>query len=138
MPTYDDNETSVQESRPIELYKFVGTFKNYLYTSSDQVELFAGENYLPIAVTRSRVKAGTQEDTNLSLDLDIPFDTDVIKDYAFSNVPPRLELTVYRKQPDDTFAIFWTGLVRGLEVSDLVRRILSLIISKPLLAQTSR
>jgi hypothetical protein len=66
MPTFDDNEVSVQDSQPIELYKFVGSFKNYLYTSSDRVEVFAGENYQPIAVTRSRVKAGTQEDTNLS------------------------------------------------------------------------
>jgi hypothetical protein len=123
MPTFDDNEVSVQDSQPIELYKFVGSFKNYLYTSSDRVEVFAGENYQPIAVTRSRVKAGTQEDTNLSLDLDIPFDTEVVTDYAFSNVPPKLELTVYRKQPDDTFAIFWTGLVRGLEVSDRTGKI---------------
>lgn len=123
MATYDDNETSVQDSTPIELYKFVGSFKTYLYTSSDQVELFGGENYQPIAVTRSRVKAGTQEDTNLSLDLDIPFECEVVKDYAFSNVPPRLELTVYRKQPDGTFAIFWTGLVRGLEVSDRTAKI---------------
>jgi hypothetical protein len=123
MPTYDENESSIQDSQPIELYKFVGSFKSYLYTSSDRLEVFGGENYLPVAVTRSRVKAGTQEDTNLSLDLDIPFDCDVVKDYAFANVPPKLELTVYRKQPDDTFAIFWTGIVRGFEVADRLGKI---------------
>lgn len=123
MPTYDENEQSVQDSAPIECYKFVGSFKTYRYTSSDQQEVVSGEAYLPIAVSRSKVKAGTQEDTNLSLDLEIPFDIDVVSDYAFSNVPPKLNLTVYRKQPDDTFAIFWTGLVMGFEVADRVGKV---------------
>jgi hypothetical protein len=57
------------------------------------------------------------------LDLDIPFDCDVVQDYAFANVPPKLELTVYRKQPDDTFAIFWTGIVRGFEVADRLGKV---------------
>jgi hypothetical protein len=118
MPTYDENEQSVQDSAPIECYKFVGAFKNYLYTSSDQQEVVGGETYFPIAVTRSKVQGGTQDQSTLSLDLQIPFDVDVVTDYAFSNVPPSLELTVYRKQPDDTFAIFWTGQVLGFEVAD--------------------
>lgn len=118
MPTYDDNEQSVQDSAPIECYKFVGSFKTYLYTSSDQQEVVSGETYLPIAVSRSKVQGGTQDQSSLSLDLQIPFDIDVVKDYAFSNVPPELHLTVFRKQPDATFATFWTGLVLGFEVSN--------------------
>lgn len=117
MPTYEENEQSVQDSAPIEAYKFVGSFKTYRYTSSDAAELVAGESYLPIAVTRSKVKAGTHEDTGLSLDLELPFDIDVVQDYAYAQVPPKLELTVYRKQQDGTYAVFWSGVVRGFDVS---------------------
>jgi len=120
---YDDYEESVQDSAPIEAYKFVGSFKTYYYTSADSQQLVAGQPYLPITVTRSKVKAGTHEDSNLSLDLELPFDLDVVQDYAYAEVPPRLELTVYRRQPDNSFAVFWQGVVRGFDVTDRTAKI---------------
>jgi hypothetical protein len=114
---YDELEQSIQDSAPIEAYKFVGSFKTYRYTSADSQQLIGGEAYLPIAVTRSKVKAGTHEDTSLSLDLSLPFDIDVVLDYAYAEVPPKLELTVFRKQADGSYATFWQGVVRGFDVS---------------------
>ncbi len=122
MPTYDEYEQSVDQSAPIEGYKFVGSFKTYRYTSADRPVLINGELYGPIAVTRSRVKAGTQEDDTLSLDLGLPFDTEVVEDYAYSQTPPKLRLTVFRLQSDDpegdAWSIYWTGIVRGFSVSE--------------------
>lgn len=119
MSDFDDLEQSVASSAPVEGYKFIGSFKTYLYTSADKAQVINGETYLPIAVKRSNIKAGTQEDDNLTLDLDLPFDIDVIRDYAYSQTPPKLTLEVYRQQVDDSFAwsLFWTGLVRGFNVS---------------------
>lgn len=119
MSDFDDLEQSVASSAPVEGYKFIGSFKTYLYTSADKAQVINGETYLPIAVKRSNIKAGTQEDDNLTLDLDIPFDIDVVRDYAYSETPPKLTMQVYRQQQDDTFAwsLFWTGLVRGFNVS---------------------
>jgi hypothetical protein len=122
MPTYEEYEQSVEDSSPIECYKFVGSFKTYYYTSADRQILLAGNTYLPIAVTRSRVKSGTQDDDNLSLDLAIPFDIDVVQDYAFAEVPPNLALEVYRSEADDpegdAFILFWKGVVHGFSVKD--------------------
>lgn len=119
MSDFDDLEQSVSSSAPVEGYKFIGSFKTYLYTSADKAQIINGETYLPIAVKRSNIKAGTQEDDNLSLDLDLPFDIDVIRDYAYSQTPPKLLLEVYRQQFDDEFAwsLFWKGIVRGFNVS---------------------
>jgi hypothetical protein len=120
MPTFDEYDQSVEDNSPIELYKFVGSFQTYYYTSADQTIPFAGQDYMPIAVTRSRVRAGTQDDDNLSLDLALPFDIDVVQHYAFAEVPPTLALTIYRVQDDDDTAwrIFWMGTVHGFSVND--------------------
>lgn len=121
MATYDELEGSVSESAPVEAYEFVGTFQTYRYTSSDQAVNIGGNDYLPIAISRSQLKAGTHEDDNLSLDLELPFDIPVVRDYAFAETPPKLELTVYRQQPTATgtnFVIYWKGVVRGFTVND--------------------
>lgn len=117
--SFEDLEESVASSAPVEGYKFIGSFKTYLYTSADKAQVINGETYLPIAVKRSNIKAGTQEDDNLSLDLDLPFDIDVIRDYAYAQTPPKLTLQVYRQQFDDdlSWSLFWTGIVRGFNVS---------------------
>lgn len=119
MSDFDDLEESVASSVPVEGYKFIGSFKTYLYTSADKPQVINGETYLPIAVKRSNIKAGTQEDDNLSLDLDLPFDIDVIRDYAYAQTPPKLTLEVYRQQFTDALAwsLFWRGIVRGFNVS---------------------
>lgn len=119
---YDEFEQSVDQSSPIEGYKFIGTFKTYRYTSADRNVEINGEVYTPIAVTRSNVKTGTHESDQLMLDLALPFDTEVVKDYAFSQTPPKLRLVVYRLQgedPDgDAWSIYWSGLVRGFSAND--------------------
>lgn len=121
MATYDELEQSGSDSRPVEAYEFVGSFQTYRYTSSDRIVNIAGNDYAPIAITRSRLQAGTHEDENLSLDLEMPFDIDVVRDYAFAETPPSLELTVYRQQPSavgTNFVIYWKGKVRGFTVTD--------------------
>lgn len=125
MPTFDEYEKSVSRSAPIECYKFIGSFKNYYYTSADEAKIVAGITYEPVAVTRSNIKAGTQEEKTLSLDLQFPFDTEVVLDYAYSQVPPRLQLEVYRVHEDDLTALslFWTGLVRGFDITGRTARI---------------
>lgn len=127
MPTYEEYEEGVETSAPVEAYRFVGSFKTYRYTSADRTITIAGQTYTPIAVTRSRVKAGTQEDDNLSLDLDLPFDIEVVRDYAYAQTPPSLNLEVYRLQSDDldgdAWSLFWTGVVRGFTVSGRTAKI---------------
>lgn len=131
MSAYDDQEESVSGSVPIECYKFVGTFRTYRYTSANHVVTAATgpaglpEKYEPITMSRSRIKAGTQEDKTLSLDLEFPFDTDVVMDYAYAQTPPKLNLFVYRQQAREVnaFILYWRGLVRGFQVTNRIAKI---------------
>jgi len=120
MSTFNDLEESVQESLPVECYRFTGSFKNYYYTSSEKAVMIGADVYQPVAVSRSRIKAGTHEDDSLQLDLEIPFDVPVVKDYAFAQTPPKLYLEVFRQQGGDPtiFSPFWQGEVRGFSVND--------------------
>lgn len=118
--SYESLEESVSSSRPVECYKFIGSHgRNYYYTSANESVTLNGERYNPIAVTRSRVKTATNEDSDVTLDLEIPFDTEVCLDYAYAQVPPKLELEVYRKQAggaSSDYVLYWNGIVRGFDV----------------------
>lgn len=121
--SFEENERSIDSSAPIECYKFVGSFKTYRYTSSDVVETVGGETYTPLAISRSQLKSATHEDSDISLDLQFPCNTDVIVDYAFAQVPPRLDLTVFRQQPDGEFVTIWQGVIRGFDITDRTAKI---------------
>lgn len=125
MPTFDEYEESVASAAPVECYKFIGSFNSYFYTSSDKQRTIGSDVYLPVAVTRSNVKTATQEEKSLSIDLEIPVDTPVVLDYAFSQTPPRLELEVYRFHEDDETALvlYWKGVVRGFTINGRKARI---------------
>lgn len=120
MPTLDSYDDSQQESVPVEGYKFIGSFQTYRYTSAERAQVINGETYEPVPVTRSRVKAGTHEDDSLTLDLQLPFNVDVVMDYAYAQTPPKLTLEVYRQQVGDAdaWALYWKGIVRGFNVED--------------------
>lgn len=118
--SYESLEESVSDSRPIECYKFIGSQgRVYLYTSANTSVSLGGQRYSPIAITRSRIKTATNEDSDVTLELEIPFDTEVCLDYAYAQVPPKLELEVYRKQGRGTesdYVLYWNGVVRGFDV----------------------
>ncbi len=113
--TYLDQEKSVQDSQPVELFKFEGTYANYFYTSGPVEVEYLGDTYLPITIERSEVKTGTQDDDGLDITVNMSVDQDVVTAYAFTISPPRLSLTVYRQQPDETI-IYWTGPVNNISV----------------------
>lgn len=125
--TYEDFENSAHSGQPVECYKFMGTFRTYRYTSAEVEQTVNGETYDPAPVKRGQVKAGTQADDNLTLDIDLPFNTDVVKDYAYAESPPRLVVEVYRvhRQSDHAteWALYWKGLATSFIVEGFVAKI---------------
>jgi len=117
--SYEDSEVSVHGGKPIELYKFEGTYADFFYTSGPVPVAFLGDVYLPITIKRSDVKAGTQEDDGLDLTIEMPVSVQMVKTYAFSTAPPRLDLTVYRYHrgaPGD-YVPYWRGPVNNIKVT---------------------
>lgn len=111
--SYDLAEGSTHDGAPVECYKFIGSFRTYRYTSADLAQTVNGEEYLPVAGRRGTVRSGTQADDTLSLEIELPFDVDVVRDYAYSESPPRLSLEVYRVHRGTSFSTDWTLLWKG-------------------------
>lgn len=125
--TYIDTEQSQESGQPVEVYKFIGSFKNYLYTSADRQLTVNGEIYTPIAVSRNAINAGTQEEDREFLELEMPFDTDVVLDYAYAPGPPDLSLEVRRVHRTSDLAsqwvLFWIGKVTSFNVKNRIAQV---------------
>jgi uncharacterized phage protein (TIGR02218 family) len=79
-----------------------------------------GELYLAIPMDRSEAGAGTQNEDNTTLEVEVPNDLDIIHDYAFGVPPQDLKLTVYRSHRDlntaTEFVVYWSGRISGFNV----------------------
>ena len=127
MTVYEDRENSVHDGAPIEAYKFTGTFKTYRLTSADVNTTVNSELYLATVIKRRGIKAGTQNDDNLQLELEVPHDIELVQDYAYSQSPPKLDLEVFRAHRgtdlNTDFILAWKGPVSGFNVTDKIARI---------------
>lgn len=118
--SFDTYEQSVHDAEPIEVYKFIGSFQTYRYTSWDEEVTVNGETYTPIPMKRGTVKVGTQNDSSLVLEIELPFDTDIVFDYAYAQSPQRLDVEVRRvhlgSDLSSDWRMLWTGAVQTFTV----------------------
>lgn len=122
MSAIDDMENSVHDSMPVELYEFLGSYKNYYYTSAAEPFLFDGRTYLPIAnLSRSSIKAGTNTEENAAVKVTMPVSADLVADYGFQTTPPRLLLNIIRIYREllpyeSNFRVYWRGPVTNISI----------------------
>lgn len=119
---YVDSETSAHDGSPVEGYEFIGTNNTYRYTSVEQGVTINGQPYTPIAgLKRDAIRSGTQDDDSLELEITMPFDTALVREYAYDTSPPDLDVTVYRYHDQDNpaseFIKAWVGRVTGFSVT---------------------
>jgi uncharacterized phage protein (TIGR02218 family) len=126
--TYQAKEQSVAEGAPIEAYRFIGTFREYLYTSADVPITLDGNLYEPITIKRNAIRAGTSSEDNLDLELTVPSALELVLDYVFAIAPPDLDVVVYRfhagTDPDLDRVVYWTGRVAGIALRGPEARVL--------------
>lgn len=108
-----DDEISTQDGAPIELYRFVGTYTTYRFTSNPKNIVNAEGTWTAVPISRNDISEGTQEDEDIALDLEMPASLQIVTDYAISIAPPTLNLQILRLHPNDlndTLEI-WNGPV---------------------------
>lgn len=124
MTDIDVKELSVDDSLPIELYEFIGSYKNYYLTSASEVINFDGRNYQPVpGLKRNNVKAGTNTEDKVTVKITLPIQSEIIVDYGFQITPPKLDCTIYRIYKDLTpydtnFRNYWKGPVSAITIED--------------------
>lgn len=122
MSAIDDMELSIHDSMPVELYEFIGSYKNYYYTSASESFQYDGRTYIPIVnLSRTSIKTGTNTDENAAVKVTMPVTTELITDYGFQTTPPKLELTIrriYRELTpyESNFRIYWRGPVTNISI----------------------
>lgn len=114
MSNYDAKELSVASGSPVEAYRFQGTFKTYRYTSADTAVVVAGETFDPVVIKRQASPVGTNEEDQAALDVLMPIDLQLVKDYPFGlTPPPSLLLEVLRYHRGTDPSVDWRTLWKG-------------------------
>ena len=112
---FEDDEQSKHAGRPVELFKYEGTYDNYYYTSGPALINYDGNDYVPIATKRSALNVQTQNDDNSEVTIELPVSSQLIAVYGFQIAPPDLALTIYRGHNGD-FVRAWSGNVENIQV----------------------
>jgi len=115
--TYEASEQSKHDGRPVELFKYEGTYANFYYTSGPLLVNFEGNDYVPLrAMRRSAINNATQNDDNAEVTVEMPVSTDIIAIYGFQISPPELTLTIYRGHNPGEYVRYWSGNVENIQV----------------------
>lgn len=118
---FEDVEGSRQDAEPIELYTFNGSFNNYYFTSYDGPDqVVGGITYRSIVIDRGSVMIGSQENSEFTIDVTVPADEQVVRDYMFAITPPKLTITLeryHRGYASDRVRL-WVGDVTAFEIKE--------------------
>ena len=120
--TYADSEASKHGGKPVELFRYVGTYESFFYTSGQKVVSFQGpdedapNDYIPLNMRRTAVSQVTADDDNAEVTIEMPVTTDIIAIYGFQVSPPALELTIFRTHGAD-YVRYWSGPVENINVA---------------------
>lgn len=122
---YQDDEKGIQSGAPIEVFRFVGSFNTYRYTSYAETVIVDGETYVPIAIKRDPLKVGTQSEDQLALEVSLPFTDPLVQEYAYDQAPPSLVLEIIRVHETDTNdqITLWKGRVTSFTVEGALAKV---------------
>lgn len=116
---YNTIETSIQDGQPVELYEFRHGLNVYRYTSADTDQVFSGNTYTAVPLSRNAIEA-TQEIARGALNLNCARTLPLLD--LFNPLPPSdvVTLTVRRFHRDDSEAVvIWMGRVLNISWAGL-------------------
>lgn len=115
---YQTQEKSIQSGAPIEVFRFTGTYNSYYLTSYYEAVTVNGQIYSPLTIERNALKVGTQEEDQLALEVTIPFNHEMVREYAYDQAPPTLLCEIFRVHDTDhnDSVLLWKGRVTSFTV----------------------
>lgn len=120
--TYVDSEKSKHGGKPLELYRYAGTYQTFRYTSAPVPVMYqapdedAQHEYIPLATKRSAVQHTTQNDDTSEVTIDLPVTCELVAVYGFQISPPDLYLTIFRGHNPGEYIRYWQGNVENISV----------------------
>lgn len=110
--TFDTDEQSIQDSRPVEIYDFEFFTQTMRRTSYMRDFSFGGNTYIAVPVRRSAVAVMSSQDIP-EMTVELAMDDDVVAAYAGVGIPPqKCKVTIRRVQQTSGVARqLWSGYV---------------------------
>ncbi|MCB1238201.1 MAG: phage BR0599 family protein [Tetrasphaera sp.] len=118
--SYTDDDKSVSDNAPIELYLFEIGAESYSMTSGNIPIQYSGKLFKPLAgLKRSSLKAITSQSSNTAVSIDVPITHDIVKKYGIQVTPPSIKITIYRWQRyTNNFIVYWSGPVSSISIKN--------------------
>ncbi len=136
--TFDADESSVESSRPVELYKFAQGNDDFLYTSAEDDITIGLDVYRAIPIRRTAPVQGA-EDRDRDIQVVVPATDSFVQQYILVVPGQRATLTIQRFQrPTGTseLVLIFKGIVQSVAFNKLGRE--AIISVLPIESATSR
>jgi len=116
MASFDAEESSVESSRPYEIYRFLVGVEEFLYTSAEDAVVVGTKTYEPVEIRRGAIAQGKNERTRV-LSVEIAARNPLAQRYIGPPPGQRAALTIQRVQRGDgtaTPALIYSGTVKSV------------------------
>jgi hypothetical protein len=122
MANFDALESSLELSRPIEVYKFALGGTTFLYTSAEDEITLTPDTYVPEAISRNSIAQG-QDDRRRVLDITVPSSNAFAAKYKVTPPGQKATLSIIRLQRDETPTfntqeLIYKGSVQSVQFPD--------------------
>jgi hypothetical protein len=116
--TFDDNERSISENRPIELYEITTPTTTHRHTSGTVGVVFSAFLYTPLTMDHDALRLGSDSSSD-ELTLTLPITHPLVQQFCSSGIPEHsVTVTVRRMQTSSAQTIQQcSGFAQGLSVS---------------------
>ena len=114
MASYDAEESSLENSQPYEVYRFLLGSTEYLFTSAEDEVIVDGKTYAPSEIKRSVIGLGKGERTKV-LTVSVAINNSLAQRYVGPPPGERAVLTIFRVQRDDgsaSPALIYSGSIK--------------------------
>lgn len=114
--TYSIIATSLDDARPINLYKFSYSGNNWFYTSADTEVVFDSITYVPVPMMRSAISSES-DPTKASLTISLPGTSPIGELFRVSPPSEQVSVTVFETNYLDvsSYVIVWKGRILTAE-----------------------
>lgn len=122
MSDFPTLETSVESSRPIELYRFTMGSEEFFFTSAEDDIVVDGDTYVATAISRNKIAQGA-DSARATLQVTLPSTEALTRKFIVISPAARGEFSLFRYQRDespafDTRVLLFEGIIQSVKFSD--------------------
>ena len=127
MTTFQNQDTSVHDSIPIEAYVFTGPFGVYRYNDTEEDVTISGQVFKSQTVFRDAIEVGAGLGNQGLVSVRVPFNSEVAVEHGYLLSPSFLEVTIYRLERSTNYdtdkRTIWKGRAQGFMTQGLMLQI---------------